>query len=293
MGKGDVVTVPYNEKGTDMEKFTTEFEGYELRGIGERSMMCGTDKVMVIGIRRATPYGLALADMAGRVVAELGLTLLTSAAIGCGAQAARAAKQAGGKVIAVSAVGLDVPRYPAASKDVFDSADLLLSVVDDDTPPIPFNFQKRNEIMAHMSDAVIVCEAGMPSGVTTTADEAIRVDKTVFAFPGSVYSPASKGCNWLIEGGAKPVLSENDLTDKLRRVFALPAYEAVDNVPLIKDGIMRALIANPMRADELAHAFDKQVLDIMRELASLEMNGRVERLPDGRYSPAMRRLVFY
>ena len=293
MGKGDVVAVHYNEKGTDMEKFTTQVNGHELRGIGEHCLMCGTDKVMVIGARRATPYGLALADMTGRVVAELGLTLLTSAAIGCGAQAARAAKQAGGKVIAVSAVGLDVPRYPASSKDVFDSADLLLSVVNDDTPPIPFNFQKRNEIMAHMSDVMIVCEAGMGSGVTTTADEAIRVEKTVFAFPGSVYSPSSQGCNWLIKGGVKPVLSENDLNDKLRRVFALPTYEAVDNVPLISDRIMSALVANPMKADELARAFDKQVLEIMQELASLEMRGRVERLPDGRYSPAMRRLVFY
>lgn len=286
-----MVNITYNEKGTNMEKFTTQVNGHELRGIGKHCLM--DDKVMVIGARRATPYGLALADMAGRVVAELGLTLLTSAAIGCGAQAARAAKQAGGKVIAVSAVGLDVPRYPASSKDVFDSADLLLSVVDDDTPPIPFNFQKRNAAMAHMSDTVIVCEAGMRSGVTTAADEAIRVDKTVFVFPGSVYSPASQGCNWLIEGGAKPVLSENDLTDKLRRFFALPTCEAVDNMPLISDRIMSALIANPMKADELARAFDKQVLEIMRELASLEMNGKVERLPDGRYSPAMRRLVFY
>lgn len=293
MDEGDVVTAPYNEKGTDMKKLTTEFEECELRCIGKRSLMYSNDKVMVIGTRRATPYGLALADMAGRVVAELGLTLLTSAAIGCGAQAARAAKQAGGKVIAVSAVGLDVPRYPASSKDVFDSADLLLSVVNDDTPPIPFNFQKRNAVMAHMSDAVIVCEAGVGSGVTTTADEAIRVDKTVFAFPGSVYSHASQGCNWLIEGGAKPVLSENDLTDKLRKVFALPAYEAVDNVPLTDNKLMEALIANPMKADELARALDKQILDVMRELASLEMNGKVERLPDGRYSPAMRRLVFY
>lgn len=277
-----------------MEKFTTEFEECELRGIGKRSLLYGTDIVMVIGSRRATPYGLALADMAGRVVAELGLTLLTSAAIGCGAQAARAAKQAGGEVIVVSTVGLDMPPYPAASKDVFESADLLLSVVNDGTPAIVHSFPRRNILMSHMCQALIACETGMRSGISTTCNEAYLVGARVYAFPGSVYSQASQGTNQLIaEGKATMVQSELDLEDKLRSYFRLPSYDARDSVPPCDNDLMAAITANPMRPDELALALDKQPVELFKELAALEMDGKVERLPDGRYSPSVHRLVFY
>ena len=280
-----------------MEKYSAEYKGFNIRVAGRPTLrrerlLFDKTRVCIVGTRRATPYGLALADMAGRTVAELGLTLVTSGALGCGAQAARAAKQAGGKVVAISAVGLDTPHYPAASKDVFDDADILVSVVGDSTPPLPYNFPMLNEIMAHFCEVLIVCEAGLRSGITDTCEKAAKAGATVFAFPGSVFSPTSQGCNELIATHvAHPVTSEIHLEDTLRGQFWLPKREAQVKRQAEPDDLMAALRANPMRLSELADTLDMDPLEVTKKLASLEMDGVVERLPDGRYSPSVRRLV--
>lgn len=280
-----------------MEKYGAEYKGFNIRVAGRPTLrrerlLFDKKRVCIVGTRRATPYGLALADMAGRTVAELGLTLVTSGALGCGAQAARAAKQAGGKVVAISAVGLDTPHYPASSKDVFDDADILVSVVGDSTPPIPYNFTMLNKVMAHFCDVMIVCETGVPSGIIETCEEASKAGATVFAFPGSVFSPTSQGCNELIATHvAHPVTSEIHLEDTLRGQFWLPKREAQVKRQAEPDDLMAALRANPMRLSELADTLDMDPLEVTKKLASLEMDGVVERLPDGRYSPSVRRLV--
>lgn len=270
------------------EKFTKWMWGNEVRGRGDESIaQLDESRIAVVGARRATPYGLALADMAGRVVAELGLTLLTGAELGCGATAARAAKRAGGEVVVLSATGLDTSPYPASSKDVYESADLVLSTVGDDVGPMRFSFPLKNRLMGLTCEAVIVCEMGLRSGVGTVAEAAMEIGHPVFAFPGSIFSPASEGCHNLIENGALMVTSEYDLTERLADLFALPRHRHKKDVPVTSSDVMWALTASPMRPDDLAKALGEQPLDVLRQLAQLEVDGRVERMPDGRYSPSM------
>lgn len=274
------------------EKFTKWMWGNEVRGRGDESIAQLDDsRVAVVGTRRATPYGIALACMAGRAVAELGLTLLTGAELGCGSAAARAAKNAGGEVVVMSAVGLDANPWPASSKDVYGSADLVLSVAADNEGPQRFKFPLKNRLMGLTCGAVIVCETGLRSGVTTVAEAAMEIGHPVLTFPGSIFSPTSEGCHDLIENGALMATSEYDLTEKLADLFALPRYRHKKDVPVTSSDVMWALTASPMRPDDLAKALGEQPLDVLRQLAQLEMDGRVERMPDGRYSPSMHELA--
>ena len=178
-----------------------------------------SDMVLVTGTRRSTPYGIWLADMAGRIVAECGLTLATCAAIGCNVVAARSAINAGGKVVVFSGRGLDEP-YPHSSSDVFDAADLIMGYEPDGTPPRPHAFQRRNELIGKLADVAIVCEAKVPSGVWDMAHKVLDNGGDVLAFPGSICDATCRGTNEMIAAGdAHIVISESLLKDMLNRLF--------------------------------------------------------------------------
>lgn len=262
--------------------------------IGDTSLLDGP-MVVVTGARRATPYGIALAEMCGRVVAELGLTLMSTLSLGCSVVAARAAKKAGGKVVAAMATAPDV-LYPNSSKDIYEKADLIISAAKWGEQPKPHRFVERDNLIAMMADTIIACEVGMRSGVFKMIEdfslcpdgsycEKHDTEPLSLAFPGSIFSQTSMGCNWLIMHClANIVCDEQGLDKTLRRRFGIPEHGVWDGVPAPQDELLKALAANPMRPDELAKAFDKHPLDMLRKLAAYEADGRVERLPDGRYS---------
>lgn len=270
-----------------MERFTKDFKNYHINCMGEGQVL-DLPMVCVTGTRRATPYGLALARICGEAVAEAGLTLLMTAALGCSVEAARAASKSGGDVVVVTATGVDVP-YPHASEDIFDAAKCVVSLESDGTPAMRHAFPRRNELIASMATVTIVCEAGLRSGTT---DAALKCE-SVWAFPGSVLSRASDGTNMLIRNGARAILGENDLRDMLTDHFALPngtfgmptdAYEQ-------KDDVMRSLTATPMTTQELVDAMGLDPLHVLRTLARYEADGMVVRMPDGRYAAHMMRKV--
>lgn len=263
----------------DRPTFTRTFDdvpftcaGDDMLDLSERVLVC------VTGTRRATPYGFALARESGRLVADAGLVLLTSAALGCAAEAARAALDAGGEVVLVSATGCNYP-YPNTSRDIYERATLVVSLVGCDGTVTRKSFVDRNHALAKLASALVVCEAGVPSGVFTLAEEVAAQDKAVLAYPGSVFSPTSQGTNRLIaERIASPLASPADLA----KDFDIPQAPFVPNRP--SDALSAALMASPMRADELSRSLDENVLDVLRNLADLERDGRIERLPDGRYA---------
>jgi DNA processing protein len=151
-------------------------------------------------------------------------------------------------------------------------------------PPVAHNFPRRNRIISALSWGVLVVEAAMKSGSLTTARLALDQGKDVFAIPGSIHSPLSKGCHWLIKQGAKLVESAEDILSELGGESLPVAYtpdvsaENHDNDPLLA-----ALGHSPASVDALAFRCGLPASRVASELTQLELAGRVERLSGGLY----------
>ena len=263
-----------------------------IYGRGDRAVL-SQPCLAVIGARQATPYGLTIASMAGRVAAESGIVLVSGGAMGCDAAAARGALDAGGRTIVVSGVGAD-RIYPQSSADVYARAvaqgGAVISLEHWGSEPVPYRFPKRNRIIAALSKAVLVCEAGSRSGTTSTAMAAVDYGREVYAAPGSIFSQYSQGANALIRDGANIITCEADLEMLLSRDYGVLRLVG-ERVVKPRDRILSALVATPLRVDDLAHQMGETPLDMMRKIAELEVLGAVVRLPDGRYTATEQTLL--
>ncbi|MBM6675150.1 DNA-protecting protein DprA [Olsenella uli] len=255
-------------------------------GIGSPEALEGPC-LSVVGARRATPYGLAVAEMAARVAAECGVTVVSGGALGCDHAAGMAALRGGGRTVVVSGCGADLV-YPQSSRDLFDGAvahgGAVVSLEPWGRGPRRWSFPRRNAVIAALSEVLVVTEAGLRSGTMSTADAASELDRIVYAVPGSIFSPTSAGTNRLIAEGARVIADEQALAVSLALDYGLarmaPAGVAREYGPVVS-----ALVASPSRADELAERLNESVLTVIRTLTDYEARGIVERLPDGRYAP--------
>ncbi len=258
-----------------------------LYGMGSREVL-QTRCLAIIGARRATPYGLAVAEMAGRVAAECGITVVSGGALGCDAAALRGAQRAGGATIVVPGTGVD-QIYPKSSTDVFEGAlkhGCVVGLERWGTPPSRYGFPKRNRLIAALAEALLVTEAGERSGTSSTAAFAIDLNRTLYSVPGCIFSPESVGANKLIVDGALPIVSEEDLEMRISLDFGVMRLVGGGAQRRDLDMVVSALAAMPMRPDDLANRLGKSALSTLRKLAELEASGFVTRLPDGRYAPS-------
>lgn len=246
----------------------------------------------IVGSRKATPYGLAIAEMAGRIAAESGLAVVSGGARGCDQAAGLASIDAGGVHVVVLGTGADVV-YPASARRLIeralDGGGAVVSLEPWGTPPQRWAFPKRNRVIAALSSATLVSEAGMPSGTFSTAEAAVSLDREVLAVPGSVFSPESRGSNYLIANGACCIADEEALEVAISRIYGTLRFarcDASDTVKLSQcdQEIVSTLIANPQRVEELAWHRGEDSLTCLRHLSRLELDGVVVRLADGRYS---------
>ena len=256
-----------------------------LYGIGDYSVL-EKPQLAIIGARRASPYGLALARIAGRIAAECRLVVVSGGARGCDYQALRSALDAGGEICIVSGCGADQV-YPSSSFDIFYEAKTrrgcVISLSPWQTPPRRFAFPQRNKIIAALGHVLIICEAGKKSGTMSTAEEAAQLGRVLYAMPGSVFSPLSVGTNMLIADGASIISSTADLEARIALDFnSLRLTNAREDK--VKNELLQALIANPMRVDELARSFGRDLSKLLSELSELEIQGVVEQMLDGRFS---------
>lgn len=257
-----------------------------LYGLGRPEALEGPC-VSVVGARRATPYGLAIAEMAARVAAECGVTVVSGGAMGCDHAAGAAAVRSGGRTVVVSGCGADVT-YPVSSRDLYEAAvatgGAVVSAEPWGAPPRRWSFPKRNALIAALSEVLVVTEAGARSGTASTAEAAAELGRTVYAIPGSIFSPGSAGTNRLIADGARVIADERSLALALSLDYGV-AHLAADVPSRAAGPVMSALAASPARPDELAARLGDDVLTVLRTLTDYEARGIVERLPDGRYSP--------
>lgn len=248
-----------------------------LYGYGDPSLLGGG--IAVIGSRRATPYGLSCARRFAGWSAAHGIVVVSGAAVGCDLESHRAALAVDGPTVAVLPCGADVdyPRRAASTLADIRRRGAVVSEAPWGSEPQRWSFVRRNRLIAALSVAVLVVEAGLPSGTFTTADQALDLNRDVFAVPGSILAPECRGSNRLIRQGALPI------TDVAELAQALGLEAPVEIAPASAHRLLAALTASPMRPDDIARDFDLDIVQTMRTLGSFESRRLVARYPDGRY----------
>ncbi len=208
---------------------------------GNISILNGIVYAGIVGSRKCDVYGIQMASNIAREVGSMGAGVVSGGATGIDAAAHEGALRVNAPTVAVLGCGLDID-YPKPNKELFNrienSGGAVISEFSFGTPPMAKNFPHRNRIIAAMSSAVVLARAGKRSGGLITVNQAIDMDKPVFAIPGNIDSPLSIGANELIRDGAIPLLSPMDLVDEL--IERNPDYfvriqdeevECVKNVP--------------------------------------------------------------
>ena len=236
----------------------------------------------IVGTRRATPYGKAVtAELAGGLAAS-GVTVVSGLARGIDGIAHQAALEAGGRTLAVLGSGLD-HIYPPEHRNLAHSIASNGAVLSDyplGTSPEGGNFPARNRIIAGLSLAVIVVEAGESSGALITADFAAEQGRDVFAVPGRIYDRASRGTNRLIAAGAFPVTTVDDILEVLNLESVTAAAPREPSLP--KDAterkVLEALSGDPVHIDELRERCEIPIAELTACLSMLELRGQARQV---------------
>lgn len=174
--------------------------------------------VAIVGSRKPTSYGRQVNSQITGELARYGVIIVSGLAIGHDGLAHRACLEAGGTTVAVIGNGLkDIypHRNQGLARDIIDNGGAIISEYAPDEPVYPARFLERNRLISALADIVVVIEAGERSGTLNTASHALTQGKEVMAVPGNITSPLSRGCNKLIADGATPVLSAQDVLDRL------------------------------------------------------------------------------
>lgn len=174
--------------------------------------------VTIIGTRKPTPYGSEITQRLARTLAERGVVIVSGLALGVDGIAHRAALSVGGTTIAVLGGGLETI-YPASHRQLgeqmLEQSGALISEYPPGMPPMKHQFLARNRIVSGLSDALIITEASHRSGTFNTVSHALEQGRDVYAVPGPITSPMSRGCNLLIAQGASPIIDIDEFVDQI------------------------------------------------------------------------------
>ena len=245
----------------------------------------------IVGSRNPTPQGEANARQFAKAFAEQGLCIVSGLALGVDGAAHDGALLGGGKTIAVVGTGLDrvYPKKHLALAHRIAANGLLVSEFPIGTPPLNANFPKRNRIISGLSVGTLVVEAALKSGSLITARLASEQGKDVFAIPGSIHSPQSRGCHYLIKQGAKLVETAQDVMEELRIPLSTtaqasrvdPSGDDDDEVPEAESSLLSALGFDIVGLDALQARTGWPTPELQAKLLELELDGLVTRLPGG------------
>ncbi len=256
-----------------------------LHALGDPALL-GRPAIAIVGSRNATRQGAIDAHEFALALSRLGYAIASGLAVGIDAAAHRGGLAGPSSTVAVVGTGLDRV-YPAAHRELareIASRGVLVSEFALGTPPLAANFPRRNRIISGLTRGVLVVEAAVASGSLTTARLALEQGRDVFAVPGSIHSPLSKGCHWLIKQGAKLVESAEDLLAELQGTAApLPAEPSPAESRPGAEPLLETLGHSPASLDALALRTGGSASTLAAELTRLELAGRVERLPGGLY----------
>ena len=235
----------------------------------------------IIGSRNATPQGLANARSFANAIADSGLTIVSGLALGIDTAAHLGAIAGAGSTIAVLGCGADIvyPRANAKLAKEIASRGAIISEFSLGTPPLSANFPRRNRIISGLSRGCLVVEAALASGSLITARLALEQGREVFAIPGSIHSPLSRGCHALIKQGAKLVETAQDILLELNFMSSV----IKPNILKIDTPLLQYIGYDPCDLDTLQRRSGLTPGEVSLMLLTLELEQRVGCLPGGLY----------
>ena len=244
--------------------------------------------VAIVGTRRVTPYGRQVTEEIASFLAANGITVVSGLARGVDALAHSAALKAGGRTLAVLGSGVD-RIYPPENRSMAEhilEKGAVLSDYAPGTPPEASNFPPRNRIISGLSMAVIVIEAGKTSGALITAEFAAEQGREIFAVPGNILAPQSKGTNWLIQQGAQPLLSASDIMQSLNltRVGQHKAARKVLPTDEVEAKLLETIGEEPLHVDEIRNQTGLPVEKVSATLVMMELKGMVRQVGSMHYA---------
>jgi DNA processing protein len=234
----------------------------------------------VVGSRNATPQGIHNAEAFARSLSDAGLCIISGMAQGIDAAAHRGALSGRGNSIAIIGTGLDKV-YPAANRELahmLAKQGALISEFPLGTPPLAANFPRRNRLISGMSLGCLVVEASLQSGSLITARLALEQGREVFAIPGSIHAPQSKGCHALL---AKLAETAQDILEELGG--QLVAAVQPENSAGLPSALLDHLGYDPVDVDTLCVRSGLTIAELSAMLLTLELEGVISVLPGGLY----------
>ena len=244
--------------------------------------------VAVVGTRQKTSYGRQIAiDLCDFLVGN-NITIISGMARGVDSIAHQAALDAGGRTLAVLGCGVDII-YPPENRKLMDliiENGAIISEYSPGTQPDAVNFPPRNRIISGLSLATVIIEAGVKSGALITAAFAADQGREVFAVPGAIYSPRSKGTNRLIQDGARPLINFDEILEVLN-IYKLDSYSRAQKTFPANDTeeiIIHSLSNEPMHIDDIQSQTGIPIEKVSASLVMLELKGMVRQVSNMTYS---------
>ncbi len=249
--------------------------------------------VAIVGTRRRTDYGEMIARRLAADLVRRGFTIVSGLAMGLDADAHEAALEAGGRTIGVLACGIDV-NYPSANAQLREgiaAQGAVLTELAPGTPPTRDRFPQRNRILSGLCVGTIVVEAPLKSGALITARLAAEQGREVFAVPGNVTSPTSRGCHDLLRHGAALVETAEDVVEGLGIMLeAVPEREPdqerqrkLADLPADQRAVLEALSHQPRHIDQVSDVAQMPTSQVSAALMLLEVKGLVKRFPGNQF----------
>ncbi len=237
----------------------------------------------VVGTRSISAYGRQVAHRLAAELAANGLCIVSGLARGVDAEVHAAALEVGGRTLAVLGCGLDTiypPEHRQLAASIIQNG-ALISPFPLGTRPEGKNFAPRNRVMSGLARGVLVVEAGDKSGALVTAGYALEQGREVFAVPGNITAHGSNGTNHLIQDGAHPVLSAQDILEVLDLERVAHYVEAAASLPSMsadEEQVMRNISNDPAHIDDLTRLCELPVAQVSSALTMLELKGVVRQV---------------
>jgi DNA processing protein len=238
--------------------------------------------VAIVGTRRASIYGREVARRLASELAAHGITIVSGLALGIDSVAHKATIEAKGRTLAVLGSGVD-QIYPPDNRGLAKAIEQQGAIISEyplGVRPAAGNFPPRNRIISGLSKGVIIVEAGQRSGALITARFAADHGRDVFAVPGSILHPGSVGCNELIQQGATPLLSVNDVLEQLQLVQVQSQRTVRQTAPAdpMENQLLAVLSAEPAHIDDIVRRAAISSPQVASLLAIMELKGLVRQV---------------
>jgi DNA processing protein len=256
-------------------------------------------QIAIVGSRNPSSGGAENAESFARYLAQQGFTITSGLALGVDGAAHKGALAGWGKTIAVMGTAVDriyPARHRALALDIIEKGGALVSEFPLGTGSYAGNFPQRNRIISGLSLGTLVVEAALQSGSLITARQAVEQNREVFAIPGSIHNPLSKGCHQLIRQGATLVECAQDILDQLQGLLEFKWQEVQQELPFVKDEktheqalpipnllpkdeqsqLLKAIGFDPVSLDVLVERTQLAVHELIPQLTLLELSGKIE-----------------